>query len=437
MTGRGTCGTHVPYVTFGLVDWKKLKKAIAERIGPGVISGAADDDPSGIATYASAGAQFGYQTLWTSLFLIPLMASIQEMCARIGIVTKRGLAGAMRRHYPKPFLYTIALIVFVANALNIGADIAAVAASFALLVPSFPQAVTALLFVAAMVFLMISLPYRTIAKIFKWLTLALLFYVLSAFASHPAWLEVLRYTVIPSITLNHSFFLILVALFGTTISPYLFFWQASTEAEEKLLSQKQGWLKRFVVSDGEITLMREDVILGMVFSNLVMYFIIAAAAATLHEHGVTAVATASDAAKALEPIAGHFASLLFTLGILGTGALAIPVLAGSAAYAVSEAFGWKVGLNYSFGKARAFYFVLLTSTILGLAVTALNIDPIRLLLYTAVLYGLISPPLIAIVLHIANNRAVMGNRANSLLDNVFGWTTFGIMTAAAILLLVL
>lgn len=416
------------------MEWKKLKKAIAERVGPGVISGAADDDPSGIATYASAGAQFGYQMLWTSLFLIPLMASIQEMCARIGIVTERGLSGVMRRHYPRLFLYVVALIVFIANTVNIGADIAAVAASVALLIPSIPQLMTAIVFVISMIALMIYLPYRTIANIFKWLTLALLFYILSAFFAHPDWGVMIRSTFLPHIEISKSFFLILVAVFGTTISPYLFFWQASTEAEEKILSKKQGWFGKFFVSAGEIKLMREDVILGMVFSNIVMYFIIAATAATLHREGITAIATASDAARALEPIAGHFSALLFTLGILGTGALAIPVLAGSAAYAVAEAFGWKVGLNHSFKNAKAFYVVLLLATALGLFLTMLHIDPMRLLLYTAVLYGILSPPLIAIVMHIANNRTVMGNHANSRLDNALGSITLAVMTIAAVLL---
>lgn len=419
------------------MDLKKLKKAITERIGPGVISGAADDDPSGIATYASAGAQFGYHTLWTSLSLIPLMSSIQEMCARIGIVTQHGLSGVMRRHYRRRLLYLVALVVFIANTVNIGADIAAVAASVALLVPSIPQLMTAVVFVVVMIALMIYLPYRTIARIFKWLTLALFFYVLSAFFAHPDLISMIRFTFLPHIEMSKSFFLIIVALFGTTISPYLFFWQASTEAEEKLLSRGKGWLGKFFISKGEIKLMREDVILGMIFSNIVMYFIIAATAATLHRQGITVIATASDAARALEPIAGHFSALLFTLGIVGTGALAIPVLAGSAAYAVAEAFGWKVGLNSPFRDAKAFYIVLLASTTLGLFLTMFHIDPMKLLLYTAVLYGLLSPPLIAIVMHIANNRGVMGNHINSRLDNALGGITLMIMTIAAALLVVL
>lgn len=415
----------------------KIVTSLKKIIGPGVITGAADDDPSGIATYAAAGAQFGYQTIWAPIFLIPFMASIQEMCARIGIVTGHGLAGTMRRHYSKLLLFGVAIVVFLANTINIGADIAAVAASIALLTPTVPQALTALIFVALLFSFMVFSSYKTIAKLFKWLTLALLFYMFSAIATHPQWRSVLLATVLPRIQLNKEFLLILVALFGTTISPYLFFWQASTEAEEKLLERKHGWLKRFIVSPQEISTMRTDVIIGMIFSNVIMYFVIASTASTLHSHGIFTISTASQVAAALEPVAGRWSSLFFTLGIVGTGALAIPVLAGSAAYAVSEAFGWKVGLNQPFHKARSFYSVLGIATGLGLFLTLLHLDPIKLLLYTAVLYGLISPPLIALVLHIANNRSLMRRFANTRLDNVLGGLTLLIMSAAAVLLIVL
>lgn len=417
--------------------WRTLFHRIGERVGPGVITGAADDDPSGIATYAAAGAQFGYRTIWAPIFLIPFMAAIQEMCARIGIVTHHGLAGTMRRHYSKLLLFCVAAIVFAANTINIGADIAAVAASVRLLTPKIPQALTAVVFVILILSFMVFSSYLTIVRVFKWLTLALLFYMFSAFAAHPDWGRVVISTVIPQVELTKPFLLLLVALFGTTISPYLFFWQASSEAEERLLGRKHGWLKRFIISREEIKTMRTDVIVGMILSNVVMYFVIAATAATLHPHGVTTISTAEQVATALEPFAGRWSSLLFTLGIVGTGALAIPVLAGSAAYAVAEAFGWPVGLNRPFHKAQPFYLVLTVATVLGLVLTLLEIDPIKLLVYTAVLYGFISPPLVALVLHIANNRSLMGRHANTPIDNALGALTLLVMSVAAVLLLVL
>lgn len=412
--------------------WKK----ISQRIGPGVITGAADDDPSGIATYAQAGAAFGYRTLWVPVFATPLMAGVQEMCARIGIVTRHGLAGTIRRHYSRWLLYPVAVAVLAANTINIGADLAAVGAAVKLVVPGAAETATVLVFAAGVMGIVIWSSYRTIAAIFKWLTLSLGFYILASVAANPDWGQAWRQTIWPHLVFDSRFFLVIVAMLGTTISPYLFFWQASTEAEEKMLDRgPHGWFKRFLVSRKEITVMREDVGAGMIFSNLAMYFVALAAAGTLFRQGV-AITTAADAARALAPIAGDWAGAVFGLGIIGTGALAIPVLAGSAAYAASEAFGWQTGLNKAFGKARAFYSVMAISTLLGLGLTWLKLDAVKLLFWTAVMYGLMSPPLIGVVLHVANNEKVMGKWRNGRRENVLGIVTLVVMTLAGLGLLI-
>lgn len=414
------------------VWWRK----IAARIGPGMITGAADDDPSGIATYAQAGAAFGYRTLWLPVFSTPLMAAVQEMCARIGIVTRHGLAGNIRRHYSHQLLYPVALAVFAANTINIGADLAAVGAATSLIAPRAPASLVVLVFTAAITAGMIFLSYRTIARVFKWLTLSLGLYILSSVALRPDWIQVIGRTFWPNLVFDRGFFLVVVALLGTTISPYLFFWQASTEAEEKMLQRgRHGWFKRFLISRKEITVMRQDVTAGMVISNLAMYFVALAAAGTLFRQGLE-VSTAADVAKALIPIAGDWAGLAFALGIIGTGALAIPVLAGSAAYAAGEALGWRIGLNKKFAKAKAFYGVMAMSAALGLGLTWLKLDAIKMLFWTAVMYGLMSPPLIAVLLHIANNRKVMGKWVNGRRENILGTVTLIVMTLAAAGLLV-
>ncbi len=408
--------------------WQK----ISARVGPGVVTGAADDDPSGIATYAQAGAGFGYSTLWLPVFATPLMAGVQEMCARIGIVTRHGLAGTMRRFYSAWLLYPVALAVFAANTINIGADLAAVGAALKLVVPKAPEAVTVAVFAAGVMAVVIWSSYRTIARVFKWLTLSLLFYMLAAAAARPDWGLALRQTIWPQLVFDRGFFLVIVAMLGTTISPYLFFWQASTEAEEKMLNKgPYGWFKRFLVSRKEMTAMRQDVGAGMVVSNLAMYFVTMAAAGTLFRQGL-AITTAADVAAALAPIAGDWAGWVFAAGIIGTGALAIPVLAGSAAYAGSEALGWRTGLNMAFGKAKAFYSVMAISTLLGLGLTWLGLDAVKMLFWTAVMYGLMSPPLIAVVLHVANNRKVMGKWVNGRRENVLGVATLVVMTLAAV-----
>jgi len=410
-------------------------REVSRRVGPGVITGAADDDPSGIATYAQAGASFGYSTLWVPVFTTPLMAGVQEMCARIGIVTRHGLAGTMRRYYSRWLLYGVAAAVFAANTINIGADLAAVGAAVKLVAPQIPVGVTVAAFAAGVMAVVIWSSYRKIATIFKWLTLSLGFYILAAAAANPDWNQVWRQTIWPHLMFDKRFFLIIVAMLGTTISPYLFFWQASTEAEEKMLGKgPYGWFKRFLVSRKEMTVMREDVGVGMIFSNLAMYFVAMAAAATLFREGL-AITTAADVARALAPIAGDWAGLIFAVGIIGTGALAVPVLAGSAAYAASEAFGWQTGLNKAFNKAKAFYSVMAISTLLGLGLTWLKLDAVKMLFWTAVMYGLLSPPLIGVVLHVANNEKVMGKWRNGRWENILGIATLVVMTLAGLGLL--
>ncbi|MDP3724119.1 MAG: Nramp family divalent metal transporter [bacterium] len=400
------------------------------RLGPGIITGASDDDPSGIATYSIAGAQANYSALWTPLFTFPLMVAIQEMCARIGLVTGRGLAGNMRMHYPRPFLLGLTALVVFANTLNIGANLAGMAAATSLVLP-LPQIVLAVAFGGLMLGLMIRFPYRVIANILKWLTFALFAYVLAALLTKQDWPSVLLHTLIPTVNLNREFLILLVAILGTTISPYLFFWQTSEEVEELDETGKLQKTRRVqIVTKNELKVMREDVSIGMFLSNLVMFFIIATAASALYQNGITQIETVKDAAMALRPLAGEFAFLLFALGIVGTGLLSIPVLAGSVAYVVAETFGWREGFNQPFHKARSFYGVIIVSTLLGMAIPFLGIRPIHALYMTAIVYGLMSPILILILLHISNSKHVMGEHTNGFVSNTLGVLTFLIMTGA-------
>lgn len=404
------------------------------HIGPGIITGASDDDPSGIATFSQAGALGGLSLLWTAPFATPLMISIQEMCARIGLVTGRGLTGVLHKHYPKPLLFILAVFVVIANTINIGADIAGMSAATHLIFP-LPLWILALFYSMLVIVLIVFTSYQTFTNIMKLLVCSLFVYLVVPFFVHTPWLEVFRSTIIPTFKMDRTFITLLVALLGTTISPYLFFWQASLEVEDKK-SRLKKMVQRWIVTKNELKLMREDVTLGMVFSNIVMWFIILTTGITLFTHGITNITTAQQAAEALRPIAGDAAYVLFMLGIVGTGLLAIPVLAGSSSYVLSEAFGWDGGLNLSFHKAKKFYIVTVCSTLVGVAMTAFGVNPITALLYTAVIYGLISPPLIAVIMHIANNKKIMGTHTNSVLSNVFGLLTFMVMTAAGILFVV-
>jgi NRAMP (natural resistance-associated macrophage protein)-like metal ion transporter len=400
-------------------------------LGPGFISGAADDDPSGIGTYAVAGASLGYAPLWTALLTYPLMATVQLVCAKIGLVTGRGLAGVLRTHYPRWLLYGAVIPLFAANTINVGADLGAIAASINMLVPALPIPLLVLPIALAILALQIWGSYRLIAQLFKWLTLALFAYIGSAILARPDWGEVLRATFIPTISPDRAFLLAFVAILGTTISPYLFFWQASEEVEEEVaMGRTQLWRRRGA-SDRELEYAAVDVNVGMGFSALVMYFIILASAATLHEAGKTDIKSATDAAEALRPLAGDLSSVLLAVGLIGSGVLAVPILSGSAAYALSEAFGWRYGLDQNPGRARQFYAVIVLATLIGVGIDYLGINPIDALFLTAVINGFVAPPLLVMIMLIANNRKIMGKRTNSRLANVLGWGAAILMSLAA------
>lgn len=415
----------------------KRKASLIQRavklIGPGFITGASDDDPSGIGTYAVAGASLGYTTLWMALVTFPLMAAVQFICARVGMVSGRGLAGVLRKHYPRWLLLLAVLGLVIANTLNAGADIGAIAAAVNLLVPI--PAVAMIIPIALLILAMqIWGSYRLIANTFKWLTLALLAYIGAALFAHPQASAVLRGTFIPTFHRDAKFVATLVAILGTTISPYLFFWQADQEVEEQLaLGRKRLW-QRQGATDAEISYATWDVNIGMFFSNVVMYFIILASAATLFVAGKRDIQSAADAAVALRPLAGIWATKLLALGLMGAGFLAVPILTGSAAYAVAQAVGWRYGLDRKFGRCREFYGVIAASTLVGMLINFLHINPISALFWTAVINGVLAPPLLVIIMLVANNRKVMGNRVNGVWTNLLGWAATAAMFAAAIAL---
>lgn len=414
---------------------KNIKKFL-DKIGPGVITGASDDDPSGIATYSIAGAQAGYSILWTALFTFPLMVAIQEMCARIGLVTGKGLAGLIRSHYPKYILLAMAFLVVVSNTINIGADISGMAESAHLVIPIHPT-ILAIVATILIIFLLINFSYRAIASSLKWLTFTLFAYILAGLITKQDWPSIFFHTFVPVIKFNATSIALIVAILGTTISPYLFFWQTSEEVEEKLeTDQVERRRKIQIVTKHELKGMREDVTLGMFFSNIVMFAIIATSASTLYKGGFGQIQTAAQAASALKPLAGDTAFLLFAAGVVGTGLLAIPVLAGGAAYVVSETFDWQEGLSKKFHQAAAFYWVIIASTVIGFIVNLLGFNPFKLLFYTAVLYGVIAPILIAMILHISNRGDIMGDKANGIVSNILGGTTFILMTLAAVFLFI-
>jgi NRAMP (natural resistance-associated macrophage protein)-like metal ion transporter len=405
-------------------------KRLVKSLGPGLITGAADDDPSGIATYALAGAALGYAPLWTAPVTFPLMAAVQYICAKIGMVSGTGLAGALRRHYPRAVLYPVVFSLLAANTLNVGADLGAVAAGLNLLVP-----VPTLYLVGPVGLLLLALQvwgsYPLIARVFKWLTLSLFAYVGSALCAGADLGSVLRGTLLPTFRLDGPFLALLVALLGTTISPYLFFWQASQEVEEEVVLGRTQLRQRRGASDAELRWARWDVGLGMFFSNLVMYFIILATAATLHRVGRTDIGDAAEAAEALRPLAGEAATVLMALGLIGTGLLAVPVLTASAAYACCEALGWRGSLAAQPERAQRFYGLIAGSTVAGLLLNFLGFDPVRALFWVAVVNGVLAPPLLVVILVMANNPAVMGTRVNGRLANVLGGLTALLMFAAA------
>ena len=415
----------------------KLKNKLVsfwKLLGPGLVTGASDDDPSGIATYSQAGAAYGLSTLWTALIAFPLMAAIQQMCARIGLVTSHGLTGALKNNYPRPVLYLMLLFSFPAIVMNIGADIAGMGAVGNLLFPSIDATYFSVLFTIVLLGLIIYLPYQKIASTLKYLCIVMLVYFVVPFLYKQDISQILKSTFIPTLKFDKEFMGILVGILGTTISPYLFFWQASMEVEEMNKIRNK---KHLIVNKKIIHEINEDVDFGMSFSGFVMYFIILTTGTVLYAGGIHQIDTVEQAAMALKPLAGNLAYLLFAVGIIGTGLIAIPVLSGSLSYIITETFGWEQGLDKKFHEAKAFYTIIGISLLLGLSLNYIGISPIKALLYTAVLYGLTAPVLIAIILHISNNKKVMGRFTNSKTSNILGFAALVIMTAAAVALIYL
>jgi NRAMP (natural resistance-associated macrophage protein)-like metal ion transporter len=399
-------------------------------IGPGLVTGASDDDPSGIATYSQAGAAFGLSTLWTSIIAFPLMAAIQKMCARIGLVTNQGLTGALKSHYPRPILYIMLIFSFPAIVMNIGADIAGMGAVGNLLFPSIDAMFFSVFFTILLLGLIIYLPYTQIASILKYLCIVILVYFIVPFLYKQDLVEIAKSTFIPTIKFDKDFIAIIVGILGTTISPYLFFWQASVEVEEMKHKKRHVIVNKKIIHE-----MNQDVDFGMTVSGFVMYFIILTTGTVLYQGGIHQIDTVEQAAMALKPLAGNLAYLLFAIGVIGTGLIAIPVLSGSLSYIFTETFGWEQGLDKKFHEARGFYTIIAISLLLGLSLNYVGISPMKALIYTAVLYGLTAPVLIAIILHISNNKQIMGENVNGLRANIMGFAALIIMTFAAVTLI--
>jgi len=410
-------------------------KAYLKALGPGLIAGASGDDPSGIGTYSQTGAQFGYAQLWTAVFTFPLQAAIQEICARIALQTGRGLAANIRKYYSKPTLYFYVSLLVIANTINLGVDLGAMAAAAQMLfgLPVLLWLATITIVSAA---LQIFIPYQQYAKVLQVLTLALLAYILTAFFTSQDWVQALRNTVIPTIRFDQSYLFNLVAILGTTITPYMFFWQASQEVEEEIDEGKLTETERKGVSKVELKWMRADVGFGSFISNLVFWFIVVTTASTLNQNGITNIDSAQQAAEALRPLAGDFAYILFAVGIIGTGLLAVPVLAGSAAYAIAETFQFRQGLSEKPHHARRFYAVIGLVILVGAAINLTGINPISALYYAAVLNGMIAPPLLFMIMLISSNKKIMQSKTNGRASNILGWVATIVMGVAAIALLV-
>lgn len=410
----------------------KRAKGFWNNLGPGLITGAADDDPAGIATYSQTGAQYGFQLLWLSAFTFPFMAIVQEMCARIGLTTGRGLAGNIRINYPKWVLYTCAMLLFIANTLNIAANIGAMAKASQLLYPDLNFAVLVAGFTFFCLFLQIFTPYEQYAKYLKYLVLVLLSYVVTAFMVNIDINQLLVHTFIPTITFSKDQLFLITAILGTTISPFLFFWQTSHEVEEEILHGKTSLRLRKVTTNQEIRKMRVDVWTGMFVSNAVMYSIIATCAAVLFSNGIHNIETASDAAAALKPLAGNYAFLLFAIGIIGMGLLSVPVLAGSAAYTIAESFKWRSGLYRKLHQARGFYGIIIFSMIIAMDINFLGIDPIKLLIYSAVVNGLVAPVILFLIVQMSSNKRVVKERTSHPFIAVLGWFITFVMALTGI-----
>jgi len=413
----------------------KIEKKVRRywhMLGPGLTTGAADDDPSGIATYSQAGARYGFQLIWTALFTYPFMAVVQEMCARIGLVSGRGLAANIRRQYSACALYAVTALLFLANVFNIAADLGAMAAGTRLLFPGIEPKILVIGFAIVCLALQIFITYARYAKFLKYLTLALLSYVAVAFAVHLDWGDVLYHTLVPSMTFSKDQIFLVCAILGTTISPYLFFWQTSQEVEEEILrGETTIRSRRGQASAFSMRKMRTDVWSGMAFSNIITFFIFAACAGTLYAHGITDIATADQAALALRPF-GESAYLFFALGIIGTGLLSVPILAGSTAYALAESFKWRYGLYRKLKQAYSFYGVIIVSVLLGIAANFVHLNPIRGLIYAAVANGIIAPFVLFFVVRLSGDKKIMGEHANRPFVSFIGWVTIGVMAVSGI-----
>jgi NRAMP (natural resistance-associated macrophage protein)-like metal ion transporter len=407
-------------------------KGLLQKLGPGLITGASDDDPSGIATYSQVGARFGYGLLWTMVITYPLMAAIQEISARIGRVTGAGIAANLRKNYPRPILYCVLFVVAVANIFNLAADIGAMGAAMQLVLPK-TAGVFTLIFGGGSLAGVLLIPYSTYAKYLKWLTLSLFAYVGVVFFVHVSWKAVLHATVFPHLEPTKEYLTALIAVLGTTISPYLFFWQASQEVEEVRGNRGEKPLKRAPYQAQEqLGRIHVDTYLGMAFSNIVAFFIILTAAATLHAHGITDITTSAQAAGALEPLAGRFAFALFVCGIVGTGLLAVPVLAASVCYGVGEACRWKTSLARKPAEATRFYAAISVATLIGLSLNFMHIDPVKALFWAAILNGVVAAPLMAVIMVMASSRKVMGKLVIPYYLKTMGWMATVVMFCACI-----
>lgn len=416
--------------------WRKIKR-VWKYLGAGLITGAADDDPAGIATYAIAGAKLGFSSLWTAFFTFPLMTAVQEMCARIGIITKMGLAGVLKKHYPMWILTTVTLLMVSSNIFNIGADISGMSAATNILVPQIPTKGFAVIYSVLIVYLMIALSFKKLVRYLKWLTLTLLFYVVAAlFVSHN-WSEIFRKIFMPELSFDKETIAIIIAIFGTTISPYLFFWQTTEEAAEEKNHHHEHWHIHDEKLSKEIKHTEKDVAFGMFFSNFIMFFVMALAATLFFRTGDGQIETIDQLSQILKPLLGDLGQFIFTLGIVGTGLLVIPILAGGSAYILMEMFGWDGGFDKKFHKAKEFYLVIIVSVAFALLLNYFGFNPVDLLFYTALFHGIISPFLILAILTIANNKKIMGSYVNSTITNILGFSAFLIMTVGVIFLFIL
>jgi NRAMP (natural resistance-associated macrophage protein)-like metal ion transporter len=419
-------------------------KSFLKSLGPGLITGTADDDPSSIATFAQAGAKFGLGMLWTALYLIPLIVVIQEICARVGLLTGSGLATIIKKKYSKKIVLPLVSLLLVANTINVGADIGAMAASANLMFPKISLNVFSIFFTAFIIIAIIMIPYKRYIKILKYLTLSLLTYIVTALIVGGNWYQILISTIVPHIEFTADFATMLVAILGTTISPYLFFWQASEEAEEEVANHKikeigKGKPK---VSKKDIRSMGRDTMVGIGFAHFITWAIIITTAGSLHNNGITEIQSAEQAAKSLEPLvksfpnAGEIAKSIFAIGIIGTGLLSIPVLATSTAYGLSDTFGWKQGLSKKFGQAKAFYLIIVICGIIGLGINFLGINPIKALVYASVINGVVSVPIIFVIMKLSNDKEILKENTNGRLTNIIGWATFVIMAIATIIMFI-